>query len=170
MGKRGTKPKPTALVLLNGNPGHLTNDEMEKRKKTEENAQFFEQNEIPKPPKWISKDKIAKEEWKRVAGLLTKMKILTKTDTTALEAYCKCWSRYRQAEEELDSLKSLYYYTDNGSWQVAPQTRLAHKYLLLAKQFMAEFGLTPSSRGSMQLPGQKDEVDPMEALMKKAGF
>ena len=32
---------------------------------------------------------------------------------------------------------------------------------------MTEFGLTPSSRGRMQLPGEQDE-DEMETLFRKA--
>ena len=43
---------------------------------------------------------------------------------------------------------------------------IAHRYLKLAKEFMTEFGLTPSSRGRMQLPGDEAD-DEMEDLLKE---
>ena len=51
--------------------------------------------------------------------------------------------------------------------QQLPQVAIAQKYLKLCKDFMTEFGLTPSSRGRMQLPGEQDE-DEMETLFRKA--
>lgn len=169
MGKRGTKPLPIALVELNGNRGHLTKEKLEQRKSGEANAQFFEDGEIPDPPMWIKRNRIAREEWQRVCPLLAKMRILTQTDLMALEAYCKCWSRYREAEEELDDMKCTTLKTSTGYSQQLPQISIAQKYLKLCKDFMIEFGMTPSSRGSMNLPSDQGS-DEMERLLKESGF
>jgi P27 family predicted phage terminase small subunit len=170
MGKRGTKPLPTAIHELNGNPSHLTNAELEQRRNNEQLAIPYEADEVPEPPNWIRKNKIACEEWERVAPMLAQMKILTKTDVVGLEAYCKCWSRYREAEEQMDQINTTFFKTPSGYVQQLPQVAIAQKYLKLCKDFMIEFGLTPSSRGRMLLPNEKDETDEMERLLRESGL
>ena len=70
MATRGRKPKPTALKLLEGNPGKRPINEHE-----------------PIPPKgtvkcptWLEPE--AKKEWKRLAPSLEAMGVLTQADLT----------------------------------------------------------------------------------------
>lgn len=123
--------------------------------------------EYPPAPEWL--DEAAKEEWNRVAPMLADSKLMTEADTKALEAYCKCWSRYIEAEKQMDQIGSTIFQPNQKSKyiQQLPQVAIAQKYLKLCKDFMVEFGLTPSSRGRMQLPGESDE-DEMESLFRKA--
>ena len=123
--------------------------------------------EYPEAPAWL--DDTAKEEWNRVAPMLAESKLMTEADTKALEAYCKCWSRYIEAEKQMDQIGSTIFQPNQKSKyiQQLPQVAIAQKYLKLCKDFMTEFGLTPSSRGRMQLPGENDE-DEMENLFRKA--
>lgn len=158
MGKRGTKPKPKVIHILNGNPSKLNIDKMN----TPE-MECFSNAEIPNPPEWL--DDIAKEEWRRVAPELVKVKLLSKVDITALEAYCKAYSRWRDAEKQMDTVKSTVFKTKGNYVQQLPQVAIAQKYLSICKGFMTEFGLTPSSRSRMLLPGEKDLDTEMEDLL-----
>ena len=46
-----------------------------------------------------------------------------------------------------------------------PQVSIANKALQNIKAFGTEFGLTPSSRGRLEVPGASEGDDPMEALL-----
>jgi len=164
MATAGRKPKPTQMHILNGNPSKL---KLEERISNEVKMKEYALGEFPPAPEWL--DDIAKEEWNRVAPMLANCKLLTEADTKALEAYCKCWSRYIEAEKQMDELGSTIFQPSQKSKyiQQLPQIAIAQKYLKLCKDFMAEFGLTPSSRGRMQLPGENDE-DEMETLFRKS--
>jgi len=164
MATAGRKPKPTQMHILNGNPSKIRlEDRIGKEVKTKE----YGPGEYPKAPEWL--DEIAKNEWNRVAPMLSECKLLTEADIKALEAYCKCWSRYVEAERQMDELGSTIFQPNQKSKYVQqlPQVAIAQKYLKLCKDFMTEFGLTPSSRGRMLLPGEQDE-DEMESLFRKA--
>ncbi len=162
MAKRGSKPKPAKLHELNGNPSKR---DISGKLKLEESLEKYE-NGYPEAPEWIKKSKIAHDEWNRIAPMLVNLGLLTKMDITSFEAYCKNYSRYREAEEEMDQIKKTWFTTGTNYVQQLPQVSIAHNYLKLCKDFMTEFGLTPSSRGRMELPSNKGEEDTMENLMK----
>ena len=164
MATPGRKPKPTQMHILNGNPSKIR---LEDRISNEVKMKEYQPGEYPNAPEWL--DEIAKEEWNRVAPILANSKLMTEADTKALEAYCKCWSRYIEAEKQMDELGSTIFQPNQKSKyiQQLPQVAIAQKYLKLCKDFMTEFGLTPSSRGRMQLPGEQDE-DEMESLFRKS--
>ena len=82
MATRGRKPKPTALKVLEGNPGKRPLNDRE-----------------PVPPKatlkcpaWLLPE--AKKEWKRLAPALEAMGVLTMADLTAFEGYCQASVSY----------------------------------------------------------------------------
>lgn len=133
MGSRGPAPKPTYLKILNGNPGKraLNKDEP----KPERTA--------PKCPTWLEED--AKKEWKRIAPKLAKMGLLTTIDMAAFAAYCQAYARWKQAEEALAKHGTVFK-TPNGYIQQLPQVALARNYARLMKEFMQQFGMTPSAR------------------------
>ena len=71
MAQRGRKPKPTALKMLEGNPGGrpLNTKEPKPEKKA------------PRCPSWLEDE--AKKEWKRMAKVLENMGLLTEMDMAA---------------------------------------------------------------------------------------
>ena len=162
MSQVGPKPKPTVIHQMNENPGKR---DITTRIEFEKEFEKFSPGLNIEPPEWIKKNKIAKEEWERVAPILFNLGLLKINDTAALEAYCKCWSRYKEAEQQIDQANSTIIKTPSGYVQQLPQVSIAHRYLKLAKDFMTEFGMTPSSRGRMQLPGDSSD-DEMEELLK----
>lgn len=146
MPKTGPAHKPTALKLIQGNPGH----------------QKLNRNE-PKPrpiappcPAWL--DLEAKREWRRIARELDSVGLLTTVDRAALAGYCQSWSRWRQAEMVL-SAKGMTFETPNGYIQQRPEVAIAQKSLQLVAKFCTEFGLTPSARSRITVPERDDVGD-----------
>ena len=162
MSTRGPKPTPTVVHQMNGNPGKR---DITERIELENSVPAITDVSLLEAPEWIKSNPIAKAEWDRVAPILADLGLLKVNDTSALEAYCKCWSRYKEAEQQIDKAQSTIIKTPSGYVQQIPQVSIAHRYLKLAKEFMTEFGLTPSSRGRMQLP-RDDFDDEMEELLK----
>jgi len=160
----GTKPKPVKLKLLEGNPGRrkLNMDE-------------------PKPapiapecPDWLLDD--AKEEWKEMSATLERLGILTSIDKAAFAGYCQSYAKWKKAEEFIKKFGFTYKIPKKDkegnvvSIFIAafPEVSIARSSLEHVRQFCAEFGLTPSSRGRMSLPSSNGDIDdPMAALWKK---
>ena len=132
MAPKGRKPKPAELRLLEGKRGHRPIPKTVKPKKNKK---------IPEPPDWLCK--YAKSEWKRVVPELYNLGLLTKIDTTALEAYCQCYARWREAEEQL---KVECTKTDSGYESPSAYINIANKYSKEMRAYLTEFGMTPSSR------------------------
>jgi len=150
-----SKFKPTALKILEGNPGKRPLNLNEPKPKPI----------TPNCPRWLLPE--AKKEWKRVVPELERLGLLTCVDGAALAGYCQSWARYVEAEKYLSS-HSTAFETQSGYMQQVPQVSIAQKYLKICQSFMAEFGLTPSSRGRMSLPNKKEEDDPLEELLRSS--
>jgi P27 family predicted phage terminase small subunit len=143
--------KPTALKILEGNPGKRP----------------LNKNE-PKPqqgkyicPSWL--DDEAKKEWNRIVPELKKLGLLTVVDYPALIGYCQSWARYIEAEKHITKVGTSFE-TINSCLMPVPEVAIAQKYLKLCQSFMIQFGLTPSSRGRITLPGESID-DEFERLL-----
>ena len=159
MATRGRKPKPTAVKLLEGNPGkrqlNIFEPVPDKAKKP------------PKCPEWLEEE--AKAEWKRLAKNLFELGILTDLDAQAVASYCQAYARWREAEEFI-SLHGSIIKTKSGYWQQVPQVSIAHSNQKIMMQAAAEFGLTPSARSRIIAGDQKvTEQDEMEFLLINGG-
>ena len=130
---RGRKPKSTALKLIEGNPGHRPLNHREPKPYLC----------IPSCPAHLSPT--AKAEWKRLAHQLHDLGILTALDRSALAAYCQAYGRWTEAEKNLKTTPALLR-TPAGYVQPNPWLAIANKNLELMHKFMAELGLSPSSR------------------------
>lgn len=151
--KPGPKPKPTVVKLFEGNPG--------------KRALNKDEPKVPptklRPTTWLSVE--AKREWRRVAKLLAKYKMITELDRQLLEAYCTAYARWREAEEEIDLLvvrrkrKNFWIQKQNPYLAVS---NMARKQMM---ECLAELGLTPSGRSRFIQAGKKrgddDGTDPL---------
>lgn len=74
--RRGRKPIPTEIKILEGNPSKrpLNTHEPKPLKKA------------PPCPKWLEAE--AKKEWRRLAKALEAMGVLTEADMAAFAGYC----------------------------------------------------------------------------------
>ena len=161
--KAGRKPKPTNLKRLEGNPGRRP----------------LNKNE-PKPipiapecPEWLSNK--AKEEWARAAPVLERLGLLTELDRAVFAGYCQNYGKWVEAEKFLKEKGTTYAYPRKDkdgntiSLYIAPypQVAIARQCMELIIKLCAEFGMTPSSRGRMSLPGE-DTEDPLEKLLRES--
>ncbi|BBX39269.1 phage terminase small subunit P27 family [Mycobacterium simiae] len=53
----------------------------------------------PNPPTWLTRE--AKAEWRRIAPGLERLDLIKAEDRAALAAYCELWSRWYQAQKDI---------------------------------------------------------------------
>jgi P27 family predicted phage terminase small subunit len=135
---RGRKPKPTALKILEGNPG----------KRRINGAEPKPPRTLPTCPDHLST--IAKAEWKRIARTLNEVGLLTQVDRATMAAYCQCYGRWVEAEVKLAETPAILR-LPSGYIQQSPWLTIAHKQLELMAKYMAELGLTPASRSRLAI-------------------
>jgi len=155
--QRGRKPKPTALKVLEGNPGkRLLNEKEPKPKK-----------KLPTCPEWLAPE--AKIEWENTCTQLGDLGILTEIDRAAFAGYCQAYARWQEAEEFINKHGTIVK-TPSGYWQQVPQVSIAQTYLRIMSRFCEQFGLTPSSRSRIIAESKgADDDDIMEGLLSFGG-
>ncbi|WP_108663811.1 phage terminase small subunit P27 family [Acuticoccus kandeliae] len=136
---RGRKRVPTAMKRANGNPG--------KRKLNENEPQ--PPSTKPYCPEHLSPT--AKREWRRIAGTLHEMGVVTSVDRAALAAYCQAYGRWAEAEQKLAEGPTLIK-TPSGYVQQSPWLGVANRQMELMVKYMSELGITPASRSRIALP------------------
>ena len=107
-----------------------------------------EKGEVPECPKWLTG--IAREEWARVASALHAAGLLTRLDVSALEGYCACYGKWREAEQRLAD-EGLTILTPNGCVQAHPCQSISNQAQKLLLSWVKAFGLSPDSRGRMDV-------------------
>ena len=141
---KGRKPKPTVLKVISGNPGKRPLPKHEPQPKPD----------CPEPPDNLSP--AALEEWDRVVPLLYQLGLLSGLDRAALVAYCVAWGRWMDAEDAL--LKSgAVVMSPNGFPVPSPFLAVANRAMKQIKEFLAEFGMSPSSRTRVTVSGSQKE-------------
>jgi P27 family predicted phage terminase small subunit len=159
----GPPPKPTALRLVEGNPG--------KRKLNKNEPRF---GGTPACPVWLSPD--AKTEWKRVVKELSALDMLRSVDSSALAAYCQSYSRWQSAERIIDCEgQTVNEPITNKAGEVIGHKTKRHPATTIAKDSLASmlrasalFGFDPSSRSRLSV-GEPLKADPFAEFMKGTG-
>lgn len=144
--KPGTKPKPTDLKILEGNPGHrpLNKKEPKPRKP------------LKAAPEWF--DSMHKQVW--VATLdAAPAGMLKQVDEAVLVTYVCAYIIHQRATEELCNsellLESLM-----GGIKANPLTMVQAKAATVMMRAASEMGFTPSSRTRVTVDaGDDDEQD-----------
>ena len=154
MAIRGRTPTPTAIKILEGNPGKRPLNEYEPKP----------EKKAPPCPKWLEKE--ARKEWKRLAPKLEILGVLSELDMAAFAEYCQAYARWKEAQEHIDFEGSTFE-TEKGYQQQTPWVGIANTNQKLMLQAASEFGLTPSARSRIMAASGvgKDEEDEMEALL-----
>jgi P27 family predicted phage terminase small subunit len=151
----GPPPKPTRLKILEGNPGKRPLPKAEPQPK----------RGIPTRPEGLTPE--AKREWTRVTGELDRVGLLTVVDRAELAMYCQHWARWWEAQK-LITVNGLTYTTDKGEVKIRPEVKSYQEDARLIRNFCADYGLSPSARARMVVPGQKD-VDELDEIMGNYG-
>jgi P27 family predicted phage terminase small subunit len=155
MGHRGTKPTPTVLKILQGNPGR-------RRLNTREPTPAPADPQRP-PPEWM--DDAAKAEWVRVAPMLARNGLLTEMDVDALSCYCQAWCTWRAASDQIRKF-GMVVKAKNGFPMQSPYVPIANKAMLAMKGFMTEFGMTPSARAHVSVQVEVQTPNPLDRYTK----
>lgn len=156
----GRRPKPTNLKVLAGNPG--------KRKLNKLEPSFVKEEQNNIPEELLNKENsIALKEWKRIAPELLEANVLTKIDRTAIVAYCMCYQRWIQAEEAIKIDGLVSYSEKSRTIYQSPYVSISNQALIQMRAFMAEFGMTPATRGKIQAPRNTEE-NPLAEFLKRA--
>ncbi len=134
---RGRRPTPTELKLVTGNPGHRPLNPREPKPA----------NSLPTCSAHISPT--AKAEWKRLAGEMHRLGIVSQLDRAALAAYCQAYGRWVEAERKLKETPILIR-LPSGYIQQSPWLGIAHKSQEMMHKFAGELGLSPVSRSRVQ--------------------
>jgi len=147
---KGRKPKPTAMRILQGNPG----------KRALNDREPVPPRGMPECPEYL--DPVAQAEWARTADILHEMGLLSLADRTALAAYCTAYSRWIHAEDQVRKFGAIVKSPEKGFPMKSPYLTIAEQSLETMRKFMVEFGLTPSSRSRIRVPeggGAQDELE-----------
>ena len=145
MGLRGPARKPTALKVLNGNPG---------RRPINDQEPVFDPGK-PTPPSYLPAE--AKKEWRRIMPQLLRNGLFTVVDVPALVIYCKAWAHYLACEEYIAKHGYGYPVIDEKTKKLKyigqfPQVSISRNSVGIIDKFAGKFGLTPSDRSSLKAP------------------
>lgn len=158
----GNPRKPTALRVIQGNPGRRPIPKNEPRPRPG----------IPYQPKHL--DAYAREEWDRMAAELLGIGLVTPIDGVPFAAYCVCVSRWRQSEESLARMKArdpvtngLLIKTTNGNVIQNPLIGIANRSMLMAIRIAGEFGMSPAARARF---GELKRNDPDQSSQGKESY
>lgn len=151
MGQRGPAPKPSALKQLHASGLPINENEPKP------------DVEAPECPKWL--DAMARAEWVAIVPLLLANRILSRLDRAALSAYCQCYSRWQQAELDIQKYGTTFT-TAKGYVCQRPEVGISNKALELMSKFLAKFGLSPSDRTKVSSAPESLPDDPAEKYFR----
>lgn len=140
---------PTEVKKLMGNPGKRA------LPKAGEEAEPELVVILPDPPDWLGEYGV--KEWNRVGPELVKNKLLTQADMLTFAAYCANVDMLVEATLQIKA-KGMTTWGARGPVRNPALATFAAATTAL-RSLAAEFGMTPSSRARIKLPG-----DPGESL------
>lgn len=147
----GRKPKPSALKISEGNPGKRAINRREPKP----------DREIPECP--VHLDLEARNEWARITPELLRCGLLTLIDRATLASYCQAWSRWADAELNLQRFGAVIK-TAKGYPIQNPYLGISNTAQDIMRKCSAEFGMTPSSRSRITAVELPQDEDIMELL------
>ena len=149
------RPKPTAIKLLTGNPGHRPLNKREPKPRVR----------LPSPPSHL--DAIAKAEWRRMGKLLVGVGVMTEIDGTGLAAYCTAYSTWVQARQNIEQYGMVILSPKEKFPIQSPYLSIANKAFDQMVRLLSEFGALPASRTRVQMTAEPDRrsADPMAEFL-----
>jgi P27 family predicted phage terminase small subunit len=133
---KGPPPKPSAIRVLEGNPGHRPIIE-----EARVGSQVLTAASFP-PPEGLPKKPAAV--WQEIVPELVEIGLVRSLDSTILEALCRAVARAREAEEILDADGLLI---EGARGRVTnPAHRIARDSWALALRIAGDYGLTAVAR------------------------
>jgi P27 family predicted phage terminase small subunit len=133
-------------------------------------GKVFDAEKIVKPMPGLSKT--ARAEWKRVAPTLHRLGLLTDIDRTALAGYCESFAMWIDCHKILQKegyTVTVHQKNRKGEevgtyYQQRPEVKIADMALGKIRDFCNDFGMNPTSRGKMTLPGEDENSKVVDML------
>jgi P27 family predicted phage terminase small subunit len=123
----------------------------------------------PTKPKWLTGE--GAKVWKQVIAQMDDMGVLTKADGSAIARYCELLVRWISNAEFLRRNGEIYPLKDDAGkikcFQQFPQVSIVNKLSVLILRLEQEFGLTPSSRATLQVTPQS-KASPVASRARNA--
>lgn len=135
----GRRPKPTALKLVEGNPGKRPLNKREPKPRVR----------MPSPPAWLTGE--AKRHFQRVGKKLVALGLLTDVDRDAFGAYCAAYARMAKAEAMVKEQGEVVRAPKTGVPMANPWLSIARQERAAAQKLLVEFGLTPAARSKVEV-------------------
>jgi P27 family predicted phage terminase small subunit len=127
---------------------------------------------LGEPPEWL--DDLAREGWANLNTKLAPMGVAAHSDSELAMVYCHAYSFLREASrivaDDGMTVESVTETATKGRTTVKtttkahpllPMIRGAHRQMV---QCLIQFGMSPSARAGLKVPGQTDE-DPLLAIL-----
>jgi len=161
----GPAALPKKIHELHGNPS----------KKKFKDTHPDPPTKIPKIPSHLGK--LAKKQWRYIAPKLADLGVISETDQTALATYCEAYEHWvnlgKQISEDAKHKIIFDLWVKEGSLGEPPIVPLAfrdnlslHRSIIQVRdqlrKLVAEFGMTPSSRGRVIVRDFKQKGNPYE--------
>jgi len=153
--------KPTALHLLNGNPSKIKDLGKNEPKPKPATGEL-------KPPAWVNSD--GKKMWKRLAGQLQAVGLLTEADLESFTMLCQSYGDYVAGEKDMKKNGRYCKHVNKFGAEnevERPVARATHRAFERYRFLCSEFGLTPASRGKIEIPGLNEGESKMKSLLTK---
>ncbi|QQO15200.1 phage terminase small subunit P27 family [Bradyrhizobium diazoefficiens] len=138
---RGRRPKPTRIKALTGNPGKRPLNVHEPRPEPA----------LPECP--LELNLVARREWARLTGELSKLGLITHLDRGALATYCGAYAMWAEAMEQIQKFGTMVK-SPTGYPIQSPYLAIANRQAEIMMRIASEFGFTPASRSRISLPPQ----------------
>lgn len=119
---------------------------------------------LPSPPDHLTEAE--KAEWRRIGKHLLEAGLLTKLDLDVLEAYCRAYVRWVEAEGQVRKYGTVIK-SPNGYPIQSPYLAIANKAMEQMRSLMGELGLTPASRA--RIPKQSTSASTRPAPARPQG-
>lgn len=145
----GRPPKPTALKILEGNPGKRGLNSGEPKPPPGPIS----------PPSWLRGR--SRTAWKWVAPVLEQMGVLRTADVHALALLCDAYAEYIECAAVVRKLGRTYE-SKGGISRPRPEVQMATEGRRQVIRMMTEFGMTSSSRVKLFVAAEEAPADPFE--------
>lgn len=138
MGARGPKPKPTALKLIEGNPG----------KRPLNTAEPQISGGTPLCPEHLPES--ARQLWQTIMAS-TPPGMIAVTDAPLLADYCVAWAIHREATEALRKSRNLLGESLLVEGAPSPYLKIINDQAKIMASLASHLGLSPAARGGLKL-------------------
>lgn len=154
MGKRGPIPTPTQILKLRGS-----------YRAEQRTGEPMPEVARPDRPEWLNAK--ASAAWDQIVSELDAMGLLGRIDSNALARYCTLWARWRDCEEKVEKFGDSFPIKNPAGEVVGfmplPHSVQANKLCLLLAPLESKFGMTPSDRARIRLPGEAPKKEGTDA-------